>query len=40
MKTITAGLYEHYKGPQYQVMEVAQHSETLRIFGGLQSALR
>ncbi|MBT5923545.1 MAG: DUF1653 domain-containing protein, partial [Cellvibrionales bacterium] len=29
MKTITAGLYEHYKGPQYQVMEVAQHSETL-----------
>ena len=29
MKTITAGLYEHYKGPQYRVMEVAQHSETL-----------
>ncbi len=29
MKTITAGLYQHYKGPQYEVMEVAQHSETL-----------
>lgn len=29
MKKITAGLYQHYKGPQYQVIEVAQHSETL-----------
>lgn len=29
MKKITAGLYQHYKGQQYQVIEVAQHSETL-----------
>jgi hypothetical protein len=26
--TIASGLYQHYKGPYYQVMEVATHSET------------
>ena len=26
--TIKTGLYQHYKGPYYHVMEVAQHSET------------
>ena len=28
MATIEPGLYQHYKGPFYQVMEVARHSET------------
>lgn len=28
-KTITPGLYRHYKGNQYQVYGVANHSETL-----------
>jgi hypothetical protein len=26
--TVKAGLYQHYKGPFYRVMEVATHSET------------
>jgi hypothetical protein len=25
---IKAGIYRHYKGPEYQVYEVAKHSET------------
>lgn len=28
MADIKAGLYQHYKGPFYEVLEVAQHSET------------
>lgn len=28
MSTIKAGLYQHYKGPFYQVIDVALHSET------------
>ena len=28
MKTIKAGLYQHYKGPLYRVIDVATHSET------------
>ncbi len=27
--TIQPGIYEHYKGHQYRVLGVAQHSETL-----------
>lgn len=26
--TITKGIYQHYKGPKYQVLSVATHSET------------
>ncbi|MHB1117916.1 MAG: DUF1653 domain-containing protein [Minisyncoccota bacterium] len=29
METIQPGIYEHYKGHQYRVLGVAQHSETL-----------
>lgn len=28
MKKIEPGIYQHYKGPEYQVYEVARHSET------------
>lgn len=28
MQEILPGLYRHYKGPQYHVLEVATHSET------------
>lgn len=28
MQEIPPGLYRHYKGPEYQVLEVATHSET------------
>jgi hypothetical protein len=28
MKTIPKGLYRHYKGQEYQVVDVARHSET------------
>ncbi|MCR8921757.1 DUF1653 domain-containing protein [Dasania sp. GY-MA-18] len=28
MKTIKPGIYRHYKGQNYQVYEVATHSET------------
>lgn len=30
-KTITPGLYRHYKGNEYQVYGVANHSETLEV---------
>ncbi len=26
--TIKAGRYQHYKGPEYQVIDVVKHSET------------
>lgn len=26
--TIPTGIYQHYKGPEYQVLGVAKHSET------------
>ncbi len=29
MKDLKKGLYEHYKGEKYRVIEVAKHSETL-----------
>jgi hypothetical protein len=29
MEEIKLGLYEHYKGHQYEVLGVARHSETL-----------
>ena len=29
MKEVKPGLYEHYKGNQYEVIGVAHHSETL-----------
>ena len=28
MSELKAGIYRHYKGPEYQVYEVARHSET------------
>lgn len=28
MKTLPKGLYRHYKGQDYKVLEVARHSET------------
>ena len=27
-KTIKPGLYQHYKGNQYEVMDIVRHSET------------
>lgn len=27
--TLKSGIYQHYKGPKYEVIEVATHSETL-----------
>jgi hypothetical protein len=32
MKTIPKGLYRHYKGQDYRVLEVARHSETREYF--------
>lgn len=32
MKTIPTGLYRHYKGQDYRVLEVARHSETSEWF--------
>jgi hypothetical protein len=29
MTDITPGIYEHYKGNRYEVIDVASHSETL-----------
>ena len=29
IKTITKGIYQHYKGQQYQVIDFARHSESL-----------
>lgn len=29
METVRPGIYEHYKGNRYEVLEVARHSETL-----------
>ncbi|MBB1485202.1 DUF1653 domain-containing protein [Oceanospirillum sediminis] len=26
--TLVPGIYQHYKGPEYQVLAVARHSET------------
>jgi len=31
-KEIKLGVYEHYKGKQYEVLEIAYHSETLEKF--------
>ena len=31
MKNISKGLYEHYKGKRYEVLDVAMHSETLEL---------
>lgn len=28
MKTIKTGVYQHYKGPEYQVIDTVRHSET------------
>jgi hypothetical protein len=28
---LAPGLYQHYKGPQYQVLGVVRHSETLEL---------
>ena len=28
MSELKAGIYRHYKGPEYKVYEVARHSET------------
>jgi hypothetical protein len=30
--TIVAGIYRHYKGQDYQVLDVAHHSETEQAF--------
>ena len=27
-KAVPAGRYQHYKGPEYEVLDVARHSET------------
>lgn len=29
IKTITKGIYQHYKGQKYKVIDVARHSESL-----------
>lgn len=31
MNQIQKGLYEHYKGKRYEVLDVAMHSETLEL---------
>jgi hypothetical protein len=31
MNEIQKGLYEHYKGKRYEVVDVARHSETLEL---------
>lgn len=31
MNTIKKGVYEHYKGKRYEVVDVARHSETLEL---------
>ena len=28
IKTLKKGLYQHYKGPMYRVIDIARHSET------------
>lgn len=28
MHSVTPGIYKHYKGPEYQVLDVVRHSET------------
>ena len=35
--TIATGLYQHYKGEQYRVLGVAQHSETKESLGVYQA---
>jgi hypothetical protein len=32
MSDIPKGLYEHYKGKRYEVLDVARHTETAEIF--------
>jgi len=32
MSDITPGIYRHYKGREYQIYELAKHSETEEIF--------
>ena len=31
MTEISKGIYEHYKGRRYEVMDVARHSETMEL---------
>ncbi len=31
MSDIQKGIYEHYKGKRYEVMDVARHSETMEL---------
>ena len=31
MKEIQKGLYEHFKGKHYEVIDIARHSETLEV---------
>lgn len=28
MHSVTPGIYKHYKGPEYEVLDVVRHSET------------